>query len=264
MEIYNIYRPESIQVPIVLSVPHCGSDFPPHLADQYHASMLPPDDTDWDVDRLYDFASSIGMVMIAARISRWVIDLNRNPDGKPLYNDGRVITALCPATNFMGEKLYTDGREKVSQEETTQRRQQYFDPYHHALQQLLDEVKGKFGKVLLWDCHSIRRNVPAIRPVPFPDLILGSADGQTAPADVAHLAASTLASHGYNIQQNDPFKGGYITRHYGRPEQNQHALQLEMTKDLYMDDSETVYDETRADAMRHCLQNTFVALQAIL
>lgn len=260
MNVFQISKPVNVQLPVVLSVPHAGTYFSAEIEAELKEDKLPPDDTDWHVDQLYNFADSSGIMMITAQYSRWVIDLNRNPDSTPLYNDGRMITALCPATNFSGEAIYKDERKEVATEEVNRRRKLYFDPYHTALQQMLDEVKAQFGCVLLWDCHSIRRFVPAIHPEPFSDLIIGSADRSSASDEITDKALTILGKSNYSISHNHPFKGGYITRHFSNPDKQQHALQLEMAKPLYLDDNEQVYHKERAENIRTLLTETLTAL----
>ncbi|MEO7987904.1 MAG: N-formylglutamate amidohydrolase [Chryseolinea sp.] len=246
------------QVPILISVPHCGTNFPDEIKDQYKSNLASsPDDTDWFVDKLYDFTASMGMTMISAVYSRWVIDLNRDPKSKPLYSDGRIITGLCPTTNFLGEPLYKDERQAVDEKEIDRRLDQYYLPYHAKIQELLNELKAKFGKVLLWDCHSIRQYVPTIHNQKFPDLILGDADGTSADVSLTETVLKKIKTTNYSLQHNNPFKGGTITRHFGRPSENQHALQLEMTKVNYMDDAEKKYDDKRAEKMRDVLKGVF-------
>lgn len=247
--------------PIVVSVPHCGTDFPEELRDQYKVELIrQPDDTDWFVDTLYDFVSGMGITMISARYSRWVIDLNRDIDSKPLYTDGRIITAVCPTTTFLGEPLYKDERKEVAGSEVQRRLKEYYQPYHQKIQSLLEETKKKYGKVLLWDCHSIRQVVPTIQKEKFPDLILGDANECACDPKLIATALKNLGSAGYSLNHNHPFKGGTITRSFGKPSENQHALQLEMTKVNYMDDAERKYDKTRADKMRELLKRTLNAL----
>jgi N-formylglutamate deformylase len=249
------------EVPILVSVPHCGTAFPQEILDQYKSELITsPQDTDWFVDRLYDFAPALGITMITAVYSRWVIDLNRDPESKPLYNDGRVITALCPTTTFLNQALYKDNRLFVTKEETQRRLDRYYLPYHMKVQSMLEELKSKFGKVLLWDCHSIKQVVPTIQPEKFPDLILGDADGASASPVLRDIALKSLGNSAYSLNHNHPFKGGTITRHFGKPNENQHALQLEMTKVNYMNDDESRYDEIRANKMRVILKQTFEAL----
>jgi N-formylglutamate deformylase len=259
--IFRIIPSAISEVPIFLSVPHCGIHFPDELADQYKSSMRSaPDDTDWFVDQLYDFVSDMGITMIAANYSRWVIDLNRDPQSKPLYTDGRIITGLCPTTDFLGASIYNDERKEVEGSEVERRVTNYYRPYHDEINQQLARLKKKFGKVLLWDCHSIRQLVPTIYKEKFPDLILGDADESSASAELISTALKNMNSDRYQFRHNHPFKGGYITRNYGKPKEDQHALQLEMTKVNYMNDDETQYDKRRADAMREVLKRTLRGL----
>ncbi|MEJ0054424.1 MAG: N-formylglutamate amidohydrolase [Bacteroidota bacterium] len=260
---FRIIPPKNSEVPILLSVPHCGTAFPEELIEQFKPELaLEPDDTDWFVDALYDFVTEMGITMIAANYSRWVIDLNRDPQSKPLYTDGRIITALCPTTTFIGEPLYLDERNRIDDEEVQRRVSCYYDPYHKKIKDMLADLKKKHGKVLLWDCHSIRQVVPTIQHREFPDLILGDVDGTSSSPELiaATLQALTLNKNSYSIGHNHPFKGGYITRHFGRPAENQHALQLEMTKVNYMDDNEKEYSKERSTKMRKVLQTVFEKL----
>jgi N-formylglutamate deformylase len=258
-DLFQIRPTVASEVPILLSVPHCGTVFPDELKEEFqpeHVSF--PDDTDWFVDKLYDFAPSMGIAIISARVSRYVIDLNRNPEEKPLYTDGRLITGLCPTTTFLGQPLYNDARTQVDPAEVRRRLTKYFIPYHEKIQSLLDGLRQRHGQVLLWDCHSIRQSVPTIHKEPFPDLILGDADGTSASPGVIEAALSVLDHSPYRTLHNSPFKGGYITRHFGKPALQQHALQLEMTKVNYMDESERAYDEAKAAHVREVLREVFL------
>lgn len=261
---FNIIHPKSPRVPILISVPHCGVQFPGEIKDNYDQRLIAaPDDTDWFVHQLYDFASEMGITMIHAEYSRWVIDLNRDPDSQPLYDDGRIITALTPTTNFVGENIYIEGKEP-DEMEVQRRLEVYYWPYYHKIQSLLDDLKAEFGKVLFWDSHSIRQFVPTIRKEKFPDLILGDNDQKSANSRLSEAALSELKKAGLQTNHNTPFKGGHLTRYFGKPESNQHALQLEMTKINYMDDNETKYDTTRAEKMRTMLKATFNSLITVM
>lgn len=263
MKLYNIIQPTATEVPIVISSPHSGTYFPDNIKSRLKPEFAEtPDDTDWFIDKLYDFAPALGITMITANYNRWVIDLNRFPQREPLYFDGRVITGLVPHTDFNGNGLYSG--KNPDDLEIEQRLEDYFMPYHAKVGELLEEKKQKFGKALLFDAHSIRRLVPGIQKNPFPDLILGDNDLMSASAEVIAAAFDTLKSSDYDVRHNVPFKGGYITRSFGRPEDNIHALQLEMAKPNYMDDSETEYHEERAEKMRKLLQDVFKNLIATL
>jgi N-formylglutamate amidohydrolase len=258
---YQIIEPNSTSVPILVSVPHCGTLFPSELTLHFKPEFAAaPDDTDWFVDKLYDFAPAMGITMITAQYSRWVVDLNRYPESKPLYTDGRIITALCPTTDFLGNPIYVDNRTEVATEEVARRVEKYYQPYHQKLQELLKKIHAQFGCVLLWDCHSIRQFVPTIRKEKFPDLILGDADEISCSKELINISLKNLSSAHVHLQHNDPFKGGYITRQYGKPENGIHALQLEMSKVNYMDDAEKNYHPERAEKIRELLKRTFEQL----
>jgi len=260
MELYTLYEPQAETLPILISIPHAGTYIPPHIQPSFKQHLLPPDDTDWFVEKLYDFAPAMGITVIKANYSRWLIDLNRNPESKPLYTDGRIITALCTTTTFLGQPIYANERAEVLPEEVQERIQLYFDPYHQKIQSLLDDLKARFGQVLLWDAHSIRKNVPSIYPQDFPDLILGDADETSASGQLINTAVEHLTAANYSFHHNQPFKGGFITRHFGQPDKHQHALQLEMTKPNYLNDAETDYDDLRASNMQQLLKKTLSAL----
>jgi N-formylglutamate deformylase len=206
----------------------------------------------------------MGITVISSVYSRWVIDLNRDPQNKPLYTDGRIITSLCPATNFLGEPLYIDRRESISAQEVNRRLTNYYWPYHNELVRLLTVLKSEFGQALIWEAHSIRQVVRTISKEKFPDLILGDVNVTSASKGIIEAASQSLLSSTYTVSHNDPFMGGFITREYGKPEDNQHALQLEMTKVNYMDDTETQYDENRAERMKILLQGTLSTIAGLL
>lgn len=259
MELFTIHRPTAKPVPIVLSSPHSGTFFPENVRERFRPDKIQAsDDSDWYIDKLYDFAPSMGITMICANYSRWVIDLNRDPLQQPLYSDGRVITGLVPTTDFNGNPLYQN--ELPTQTETEQRVNDYFMPYHKQVEQLLLELRDTFGQVLLFDAHSIRKTVPGIQAAPFPDLILGDNDQNSCGTTLTTAAFGALHNQGYELSHNHPFKGGFITRSFGRPHEHIHAMQLEMAKINYMDDSEIHYHADRANRMRNVLQDCFSAL----
>lgn len=258
---FVIINSSAPEVPIILSVPHCGTSFPSELEAQFVTSkMQAPDDTDWYVHELYQFVEELGITMIHAKYSRWVIDLNRDPASKPLYNDGRIITALTPHTDFFGDAIYKNEQFLPDETEVERRLATYYWPYYQKIEAMIQDKLERFGKVLLWDAHSIRRFVPTINANPFPDMILGDNDGKTAHASLIETTLNTLKDDVFEISHNTPFKGGNITRSFGRPDENIHALQLEMNKVLYMDDSETKYHEYRANQVQLLLRQTFEKL----
>lgn len=255
---FKITIPKTKKVGFLLSIPHSGILFPDEIKSHYNTSQaMHPDDTDWYLQILYDFASEMGITVIEAIYSRWVIDLNRTPQNQSLYDDGRIITSLCPITDFMGNNLYVSSDMEPSNEEIKRRLTQYYDPYHHKINILLRELKNDFGNVIFWDAHSIRRNVSTIQKEDFPDLILGNNDGKTASTEIINNALNTLKESGLQVEHNRPFKGGYLTRSKGDPTNKIHALQLEMSKDLYMANNEIDYSESKANEIKKTLKQTF-------
>ena len=253
-------KPGKLKVPIIISVPHAGTGFPAEIKSHFKKRMRRyVDDTDWYVHRLYSFAPAMGITLIKANLSRWVIDLNRNPDSAPLYNDGRLITSNTPTTDFFGNKIYKSKRKEPDEKEISRRQKKYYWPYYSYLSALLEERKKEFGSVLLWDAHSIRHRVSTIQEDPFPDMILGNNDQKTASAKIIETALGSLRAGDFQVNHNNPFKGGHITRYFGDPENQIHSLQLEMNKILYMDDNEITYNQDRAEKvqklLKSCMEN---------
>ena len=258
---YKIVLPKNKKVGILLSIPHSGTNFPQELSTNYNKQLsAQPDDTDWYLEKLYDFAAELGITTIQALNSRWVIDLNRNPENTSLYDDGRIITALCPTTDFLGQQIYINKKAHPSKSEVQRRLETYYWPYHHKIDELIKSLKNEFNRVILWDAHSIRRKVETIQNDPFPDLILGNNDRKTADNELINKTLNQLKKSNLTVKDNHPFKGGYITRSKGDLTNNVHALQLEMAKDLYMKNNELDYDNQKADKIKLMLKDTFKTL----
>jgi len=247
-------------LPLLISMPHVGTELPPEFARQMSPSAAIKQDTDWHLDLLYGFACSMGASILQARVSRYVIDLNRPPSGESLY-PGQITTGLCPLETFHGEPLYLPGSEPDSTERE-RRLRTYWKPYHDALQQELVRIKTAHGSVLLWDAHSITSVLPRLFEGQLPDLNLGTNSGQSCTAKLIDHVAAVAERSGFSHVVNGRFKGGYITRHYGQPDQNVHAIQLEMSQALYMkEDAPFSYLERRAAKVQPLLQ---AMLQAAL
>ena len=258
---YFLIETAGKKVPIILSSPHSGTEFPDELKAHFRPELMAqPDDTDWFVHDLYDFAPALGITVIHARYSRWVIDLNRNPASKPLYTDGRIITELVPKTDFLGNEIYVDKKFLPETAEIQRRKENYYKPYYQRIESLLAERTAEFGQVLLWDAHSIRRFVPTIQSAPFPDFILGDNDEKSAAKEIIEIALGNLRAGKFGVNHNSPFKGGNITRSFGKPERRVHALQLEMAKTNYMSDDELTFNEERANEVRSVLRLVFEKL----
>lgn len=257
MDVFKIIEPTKNKVPFILSIPHSGTNIPSNKLNFYDKDQLKlKEDTDWYLDRLYDFAPKLGITTIKANFSRWLVDLNRNPENKPLYNDGRIITSICPTTNFDGKPIYIENY-KINEVEMSQRIETYFLPYHNYINSLIQNFIEKFPAVIIWDAHSIKRNVPTIYSQSFPDMIIGDNDAKSCDEKLTEIVYNQLSKTDLNITKNQPFKGGYITRSLGFPKNNINAIQLEMSKDLYMTENETKYDFEKANKIKNILEKTF-------
>lgn len=250
----STYSLTSGTTPLVLSLPHVGTEIPNELKPRYRERALAVEDTDWHLEKIYDFAATFGASIIVPKFSRYVIDLNRPPDNMPMY-PGASNTELCPSTFFNGEPLYRNDL-KPSATDVDLRREKYWCPYHDALTTELARVREKFGYALLWDGHSIRSEIPWLFDGKLPDLNLGTVGGASCDTSLRSRLAEFLASDSRNSHAVDGrFKGGYITRHYGRPNDGTHAVQMEMCQSLYMQEVlPFAYDETKATLIRPTLK----------
>lgn len=229
------YQFKAGSIPLLVSMPHVGTDIP----DEVLATMTPAatgkQDTDWHLVRLYEFLGEMGASVLSARWSRYVIDLNRPPENTNLY-PGQDTTGLCPVDTFHREPLYLEGRAPDEAEEQ-RRLQAYWTPYHDQLRTELDRLLALHGRVVLWDAHSIASHVPRFFEGKLPDLNFGTADGKSCADGLSEAIVScALAQERYSIAVNGRFKGGHITRFYGEPAKGVHAIQLEMCQSTYMDE----------------------------
>lgn len=240
--------------PLLISLPHDGSTIPEAIS----ARMLPAAqrsvDTDWHVGRLYEpLAKALGASVLRPTASRYVVDLNRPADGQALY-PGRRETGLVSTIGFNGQPLYRDG-EEPSADEIQRRVNEFWRPYHDALSQELERLLAEHGRVVLWEGHSIRSRVPMLFEGQLADLNVGTAEGASCdPALQAKLQSMLEGQSRYSFVVNGRFKGGYITRHYGRPEAGVQAVQLELAQLNYMDEDSFAYDEGKAAALQQTIE----------
>jgi N-formylglutamate deformylase len=222
--------------PLLVSLPHCGELIPAELRSRYRPRALAVEDTDWHLHQLYAFAAEMGASVLQPRASRFVIDLNRPSDNATMY-PGANNTELCPTRFFTGEPIYVDGGAPTPAE-VARRTAQWWQPYHGAIATELARLRAAHGHAVIFDGHSIRSELPWLFEGRLPDLNLGTVAGTScAPALREALAGVLAAQDRWSHVIDGRFKGGYITRHYGRPADNIHAVQLEMVWDCYMDET---------------------------
>ncbi len=246
------------QTPLLLSVPHSGTILSKQIFDSLTPKARQLQDTDWYVERLYNWARDLGVSMLVANYSRFVIDLNRPPDNAALYPGHG--TGLLPTHCFDGTPLYLEGMQPNEQEERA-RLQRYWQPYHERLNKTLKEIRNRFGYAILLDSHSMRGEVPTLFDGKLPDLNLGTYRGASAHPDLISATYSVLSSSsGYTSVLDGRFQGGYITRNYGRPKEGIHALQLEMAQTVYMQEQPPVYKPLLAERVSVVLRDLVTTL----
>ena len=223
--------------PLLVSLPHAGTGLPEALKPRLVEQALALEDTDWHLAEVYAFARGMGASLIVPVMSRYLIDLNRPPEDAPMY-PGVNNTGLCPTRFFSGDPLYRPGQEPDA-DEVAERRAQYWQPYHQALDDELARLQARHGHALLWDGHSIRGELPWLFEGRLPDLNLGTVNGSSCAPSLRAALQAVLAGQGRYSQVCDGrFKGGYITRRHGRPAQGIHAVQLEMAWRVYLGDAD--------------------------
>ena len=254
-DVFELHRGTA---PLLVSLPHDGTALPDEIAARLTAQARAVPDTDWHVARLYVFARELGASMLVPRFSRYVIDLNRSEDDVSLY-PGQNTTGLCPIVRFSGDPVYLAGQEP-SEDEVRARVERYWRPYHDALRAELDRIRTAHGRVVLWEGHSIRGELPFLFDGRLPDLNLGTAAGAScSQALQARLEALLAAQDDYDFVVNGRFKGGHITRHYGDPANGVEAVQLEISQRVYMDENTQAYEESRARGAQAVIRQLLLA-----
>jgi len=236
---------------MLISMPHNGQKIPKYITDTMTDNARDVADTDWFMDKLYDFASSMGIYTLTPKYSRYVIDLNRNPNGEALYA-GADNTELCPTTAFDLSPLYLKNQ-KPTPQEVANRVELFWQPYHQALTDTLSQLKQQYNRVVLLDAHSILSEVPRFFDGKLSDFNFGTADGSSCDKFLLE-SIQKLDLSPYTSVYNGRFKGGYITRAYGDPKNNIHAIQLELSQDTYMDEPSNNYNEQKAEQVKKQLK----------
>jgi N-formylglutamate deformylase len=252
------------EAPLLISIPHTGTEIPPDIEAGLVSPWLARKDTDWWIERLYAFVQELGATVIRATHSRTVIDVNRDPSGASLY-PGQATTGLCPTETFDGQALYKPGR-APDKFEIDRRRRLYFQPYHTALTSEITRLKQKHPRIVLYDCHSIRSVIPRLFEGELPHMSIGTNSGASCDSGFAHVVQAVCDASGFSWVSNGRFKGGWITRGHGRPALGIHALQMELACRSYLAEpvpsvDETnwppVYDDTKSSDMQATLRSIF-------
>jgi formiminoglutamase len=246
------------EAPIIVSIPHAGTDVPEDIRSSLLSLELAQHDADFFVDRLYAFASDFGATIIRTSMSRTVIDVNRDPSGQSLY-PGQATTGLCPETGFDGASLYKSGMEPDGAE-IARRRACFFDPFHEALSSQISRLRSVHSRIVLYDAHSILSQVPRLFEGKLPQFNIGSFDGRSCAPSLTEGVASACSAHSTAV--NGRFKGGWITRHYGDPENGVHAIQMELAMRGYLDETgpwPPVWDASRAARLQPVLRDVLSA-----
>ena len=254
------------EAPLLLSMPHTGTEIPAALEQRFVSPWLARKDADWWIEQLYDFAADLDATIVRTAISRSVIDVNRDPSGASLY-PGQATTGLCPSETFDGEPLYRDGNAPGTPE-IAERRAAYFDPYHGAIESELARLRAQHRQVVLYDCHSIRSTIPRLFEGTLPAFNIGTNSGASCDPALAEIVAALCAASGMGHVVNGRFKGGYITRAYGKPDKGVHAIQMELACRSYLPEPSGApdpgnwppsYDPAYAAPVRESLREILVA-----
>jgi N-formylglutamate deformylase len=246
--------------PLLISFPHVGTIIPEFLRNRLNARALAVEDTDWHLDRLYGFARELGASLLIPQLSRFVVDLNRPPDNQPMY-PGQNNTELCPTRFFTGDSIYRTGCEPDAAE-VQERVERYWQPYHQALRDELDRLRSLHGHVVLFDAHSIKGELPWLFPGQLPDMNIGTASAKSCATSLRSAVEQVFSSQDlFSWVVDGRFKGGYITRTYGCPAQDVHAVQLEMSWRAYMLEGPPYsWHEARATRVRPVLESLVTTL----
>lgn len=260
-------QPEWLEIrrgraPLLVSLPHTGTEFPEGMLADFISPWLARKDCDWWIEKLYDFAAGLDATIIRTRLSRSVIDVNRDPSGISLY-PGQATTELCPTTTFDGEDLYLPGK-APDEAEITRRRALYFEPYHGAIRAEIARLRAAHPGIVLYDCHSIRSVIPRLFEGELPNFNIGTNSGAACDPGLAADIEKLCDASGMTRVTNGRFKGGYITRGHGKPDEGVHAVQMELACRGYMHekpgpvtaaDWPVAYDPAYAAPIRATLQS---------
>ena len=260
MSAYEVRQGSS---PVILGLPHTGTDVPDDIWARLNDNGQILADTDWHIHRLYDGLLD-NITTVRATFHRYCIDANRDPAGVSLY-PGQNTTTLIPETDFDGAAIWKDG-EAPKEADVADRVARFHKPYHDALAAEIERVKAIHGVAILYDCHSIRSHIPFLFGGKLPDFNVGTDLGKTCdPRIEAAVVKVTANAAGYTSILNGRFKGGWTTRHYGQPETGVHAIQMELAQSTHLA-TETLpfaYGEAKAELLRIHLKAILQQLEQV-
>lgn len=268
VESFNLTLPNTAAIPVLVEVPHAGTDVPEAVQDELFA---PEDallrDADIFVDQLYANAPNLGAALLCASVSRYVVDLNRAQDDFDSATVNDHPTAALAQPRGVVWRATTDGRpllrRPLSFGALRKRLARYYVPYHDALRQTLDALHARFGFAILLAGHSMPsrgRSLHVDAGVRRADVVPGTRGRTTADARVIDLVDAHFRNAGLSVRHDDPYKGGFATTHYGRPDLARHAIQIELNRALYVD--ETTFTRRAGDfeKLQHVLDALVVKL----
>lgn len=226
--------------PILVSMPHSGLSLLPEMQQKLSKEAKSLPDTDWYIPELYDFLTDekVNASVISASYSRYVVDLNRPIDDKPLY--ASKTTGLFPDILFSNKSVFVNG-EQHQDAIKAQIKVDIWQPYHDKIKTELARIKAKFGFAILFDAHSIAEQVPMLFEGKLPNFNFGNNDGHACAIEFMHALDECVSQSQYSHVSNGRFKGGYITRCFGQPDQDIHAIQLELSQATYLTDTADEY-----------------------
>ena len=234
--------------PIILGLPHAGTYVPDNVRASLNQRGQELADTDWHIEKLYEGLLP-GVTTVRANFHRYVIDANRDPSGASLY-PGQNTTNLVPFTDFDGLNIWIT---RPDEREIERRRLAFHAPYYVALNVEMERVHAQHGVAILYDCHSIRSRIPFLFDGVLPDFNIGTNNGSTCATEIETAVRDLCTKvEDYSSSLNGRFKGGWTARHYGRPNKNWHAIQMELAQSTYLKSEAApwIYDEGKSARLR--------------
>ncbi len=226
------FLPAAKPIGVIASIPHTGTWLPEELRERLASdAMRALPMTDWHLHELYDFLPRLGIPVVHATVSRFAGDLNRSPEPLELY-PGRVETKVVPTETFWGDTVWAT---PPSDEEAARWVDDWHRPYHARLRELIEETRAAFGRVVLLDLHSVAGRENLIHGALEYDIYLGDRDGASCAPTLTDAVDTAYRAAGLRVTRNAPYKGGFITHHYGALD-GVDALQIEMVQRVYMDE----------------------------